>query len=656
MRWLINFIVFLLVLSIVNAQDFNDYKNLGIQSNFNSKLELEYLEPNYKIDYVNTNLTFFPRKNEFQSVEYKLNSNPKADTELNENFISYSWKNPKDTEIKYGLTSNIKTELNFKKIKGKIKFPVENVESLSAYTKESETVTSKDSEIIKKAAELAQGEDDLYVVVHKIGSWTKENINYSLETLTVDVSQNASWVFENKRGVCDELTSLFIAMLRSINIPARFVTGQAYTNVINGFGNHAWAEVYFPSYGWVAFDPTYSQFGYVDSTHITMRDSLDIKEPSVSYAWRSYGVEIKSNKPDIITNITSLGEIYKEDIELNSKLFEEEVGAGSYVPLEIDIKNLNNYYLPLTLYLTKAPKDINEREKNILLKPLESKKVFFIIEIPNDGDNGFIYTSKIEVKDSFENKVSTDIKFGQEYNIYTLDEALKKVSQFTEENKKIYSANIDLQCKKDREYYYKYDIINLDCSVKNIGNINLQDLNLCYINYCQKINLNINEENKFNISLMAKEFDKELLIKINNDEVNKNLFVDLNILKYPGLNIKNLSYPKIVDYNNFYNLTFDMNSNSEIKNVIIKIGNDELFNLKAFKGKNEFNVNFKGKNFNKKLNLTINYEDLNGKKYELQQPIELKVENAPSYLDYYWIIILILIVLISMILRNKLDH
>ena len=653
MRWLINCVVFLLVLNIVNAQDFNDYKSLGIQSKFNSNLELEYLEPNYKIDYVNTNLTFFPRKNEFQSVNYKLNSNPEADTELNENFISYSWKNPKDKEIRYGLTSDIKTELNFKKIKGKIKFPIEDVESLSAYTRESETVTSKDPEIIKKAAELAQGEDDLYVVVHKIGSWTKENINYSLETLTMDVSQNASWVFENKRGVCDELTSLFIAMLRSINIPARFVTGQAYTNVINGFGNHAWAEVYFPSYGWVAFDPTYGQFGYVDATHITMRDSLDIKEPSVNYAWRSYGVEVKSNKPDITTNITSLGEIYKENVELNSKLFEEEAGPGSYIPLEVNIKNPNDYYLPLTLYLTKAPKDINEREKNILLKPLESKKVFFIIEVPKNVDNGFIYISKIEVTDSFENKVSTNIKFGQEYNIYTLDEALKKVSQFTEEDKKIYSANIDLNCKKDRGYYYKYDVINLNCYVKNIGNVNLQDLNLCYINYCQKINLNINEEKKFNISLMAKDFDKELLIKINNDDVNKNLFVDLNILKDPGLNIKNLSYPKIVDYNNFYNLTFNMNSNSEIKNVRIKIGSDKLFNLKAFKGENEFNVNFKGKNFNKKLNLTISYEDLNGKKYELQQPIELKVENAPSYLDYYWIIILILIVIISMILRKK---
>ena len=70
MRWLINCVVFLLVLNIVNAQDFNDYKSLGIQSKFNSNLELEYLEPNYKIDYVNTNLTFFPRKNEFQSVNY----------------------------------------------------------------------------------------------------------------------------------------------------------------------------------------------------------------------------------------------------------------------------------------------------------------------------------------------------------------------------------------------------------------------------------------------------------------------------------------------------------------------------------------------------------------------------------------------------------
>jgi len=643
-----------MILNIANAQEFNDYSNLEIESELYSKLTLDYKEENYKIDYVSANLTFFPRTGKFQEVEYKIINNPASKNDLNKDSILYRWENPKDEKLEYGLDAKIKSEINFNKIKTKVKFPLEDIPELKDYTSKSETITSNDINIRKKAVELAEGEDDLFIVVDKIAVWTKENINYSLETLTAEVSQDSSWVFQNKRGVCDELTALFIAMLRSLNIPAKVVAGQAYTNLINDFGNHAWAEVYFPGYGWVAFDPTYGQMGYVDSTHVKMRESIDIKEPSVSYLWRSFGVDINAEKLDVKSKVITKGSLYKENIKMKVSLFNNEFGPGSYFPLQVEIENLNDYYLPITLYLTKAPEEINDKVKHILLKPRETKKEFFILKIPDELKNGFIYTSKAEVTDLFNNSDSIELKFADDYKVYSLDEAVKKVDQFKNEEKKVYSSNVKIECDKDREFYYSYQEAKISCKIKNSGNSNLKDIDLCYLNKCEKIDLDINEEKPFDINLNLKNFSRELFINANNNEISKSLFFDLNILKDSDLKIKKLDYPENVEYDKDYKIKFSLFSESEIKNIIIKLGKDVVFDINNLKGSQDFDINFKGKNFYKKdLDLTIDYKDLNNKQYSLKQDMKINVVGIPFYIRYGIAIIIVLILFLIFISIKK---
>jgi len=50
MKKIIYIIIFLMILNIANAQEFNDYSNLEIESELYSKLTLDYKEENYKID------------------------------------------------------------------------------------------------------------------------------------------------------------------------------------------------------------------------------------------------------------------------------------------------------------------------------------------------------------------------------------------------------------------------------------------------------------------------------------------------------------------------------------------------------------------------------------------------------------------------------
>lgn len=72
------------------------------------------------------------------------------------------------------------------------------------------------------------------------------------------------FLFVDRRGVCEHFVSALVVMLRSVGVPARLVAGYGSGdyNAITGYYEvhaddaHAWAEVYFPGYGWVPFDPT----------------------------------------------------------------------------------------------------------------------------------------------------------------------------------------------------------------------------------------------------------------------------------------------------------------------------------------------------------------------------------------------------------------
>jgi transglutaminase-like putative cysteine protease len=68
---------------------------------------------------------------------------------------------------------------------------------------------------------------------------------------------NATEAFAKKRGVCRDLTHVFIAAARCVAIPARYVAGylQLADDTADQEAGHAWAEAFVPDLGWVGFDP-----------------------------------------------------------------------------------------------------------------------------------------------------------------------------------------------------------------------------------------------------------------------------------------------------------------------------------------------------------------------------------------------------------------
>jgi transglutaminase-like putative cysteine protease len=73
------------------------------------------------------------------------------------------------------------------------------------------------------------------------------------------------FLFNSRRGFCQQFAGSFAAMARAIGIPARvavgFTTGEERPGEpgvyhVSGANAHAWPEVYLGEYGWVPFEPT----------------------------------------------------------------------------------------------------------------------------------------------------------------------------------------------------------------------------------------------------------------------------------------------------------------------------------------------------------------------------------------------------------------
>jgi len=91
-------------------------------------------------------------------------------------------------------------------------------------------------------------------------------------------------VLKHRKGVCQDFAHLAVAVIRSMGLPARYVSGYIETlpppgkeKMIGADASHAWYSVYIPQAGWVDFDPTNNMMP--SQQHITVawgRDYSDV--------------------------------------------------------------------------------------------------------------------------------------------------------------------------------------------------------------------------------------------------------------------------------------------------------------------------------------------------------------------------------------------
>ena len=123
------------------------------------------------------------------------------------------------------------------------------------YLRETPLTTPDDA--IADFAKTAQGKAKNGTLdrMHKLLLELHEHMAF--EVGMTDSGTPAAEAFARGKGVCQDLTHVFIAACRTLGIPARYVSGHLFRSdaVTPQEAGHAWAEAYIGDLGWVGFDP-----------------------------------------------------------------------------------------------------------------------------------------------------------------------------------------------------------------------------------------------------------------------------------------------------------------------------------------------------------------------------------------------------------------
>ncbi|TMJ33750.1 MAG: transglutaminase family protein [Alphaproteobacteria bacterium] len=124
----------------------------------------------------------------------------------------------------------------------------------SLYLRET-ALTAADTHIAGFAASCRNASgDDALKLMHLMVERLHAEMAY--DTDPTHAATTAAEAFALKRGVCQDLTHIFISAARKLGIPARYVGGYfcREDGVTEQEAGHAWAEAFVPELGWVGFD------------------------------------------------------------------------------------------------------------------------------------------------------------------------------------------------------------------------------------------------------------------------------------------------------------------------------------------------------------------------------------------------------------------
>lgn len=102
-------------------------------------------------------------------------------------------------------------------------------------------------------ADVERSEEGMVATLHNLSQVIRDRVEYG--TGSTGVGTTAEEAVAAGQGVCQDHAHVFIAAARSLEIPARYVSGYLMMNDrIDQEATHAWAEAWVYGLGWVGFD------------------------------------------------------------------------------------------------------------------------------------------------------------------------------------------------------------------------------------------------------------------------------------------------------------------------------------------------------------------------------------------------------------------
>jgi transglutaminase-like putative cysteine protease len=135
------------------------------------------------------------------------------------------------------------------------------------YLRSTTFVPSDDPAFVRHAGRVVGEDLDARVAARKLNTWVHDN----MQKVPLAGIPSAKEILRSLRGDCNEHTTLYTALARSVGLPTKMAAGIVYSESIfadGAFYYHAWPEVWLGD-RWIPVDPTFGQFP-ADATHIAL--------------------------------------------------------------------------------------------------------------------------------------------------------------------------------------------------------------------------------------------------------------------------------------------------------------------------------------------------------------------------------------------------
>lgn len=174
-----------------------------------------------------------------------------------------------------------------------------------------QTVAIKDT-----AMAIAGDLKNPYLQAKRIAEWIKSHATYAYP---VEI-RGAIEMLNSMQGDCGQCSFLYIAMCRSLGIPARLVSGFRIKDEKPGY--HVWSELFFPRYGWVPVDLTASdaEFGALNNGYLVASRGMNISLP-LAPEWATLeNSEVQNQTTPFMQLATVVSRGFKADTETFLKI------------------------------------------------------------------------------------------------------------------------------------------------------------------------------------------------------------------------------------------------------------------------------------------------------------------------------------------------
>ena len=336
--------------------------------------------------YVELNLSV-PQKSDWQLPTYPITTVKDSEG----NALLWVKDNNPTTPYAYSLSTEVLTKA---RVTDYLPASYGAPEGLSEYLLPAPGIESDDRAIIELAKRIIENSTSEFEKAARLAIWVHANVGYD-EAMTGQ-EKSATWVLANRRGVCVEFSTLFIALARASGIPSRYVSGYSYTSS-KGWLGHAWAEVYIGD--WVPIDPTWMEAGHLDATHIQVMASKSRESESRIFVYMTPGARLDWSGSDSLgSGISEVQVKDSNEMEADSNyglsLGAQKISFGSETVVYATIKSKDYRVIDLTLSPcsgANAPV-IEDRERFAILKPGEETVVVWEVAAPSSLNPDYYYT------------------------------------------------------------------------------------------------------------------------------------------------------------------------------------------------------------------------------------------------------------------------